>query len=187
MSVNNVYNFDVHPWPKNTILIAEDSMINGINEKRISTNFKSVKIRCLNRATIDDMYFNLIPLLRKKPAALVLHVGTNNSSNETLFQIYDKLLNLVPFVKENNPNCHVVLSSPIDRLDDEKAALTKRLNSLLSESSLDIIDNSNIGHSFLGVRGLHLNEHGVGKLALNFIKRIKSISNSGSAKQKLKD
>ena len=36
MSVNNVYNFDAHHWPKNTILIARDSMINGFNEKRIS-------------------------------------------------------------------------------------------------------------------------------------------------------
>ena len=150
-------------------------MINGINEKRIRTNFKSVKVKCFSVAMIDGMYFNLIPLLRKKPAALVLHVGTNNSSNET-FQIYDKLLNLVHFVKENNRNCDVVLSSPIDKLDDRKAALTiKRLNSLLSESSLDIIDNSNIGHSFLGMHGLHLNEHGVGKLALNFIKRIRSM------------
>ena len=78
MSVNNLYNVDVHPWPKNTILIAGDSMINGINEKRISANFKSVKVRCFSGATIDDMYFNLIPLLKKKPATLVLHVGTNN-------------------------------------------------------------------------------------------------------------
>ena len=188
MSVNNVYNVDAHPWPKNTILIAGDSMINGINEKRISTNFKSVKVRCFTGDTIDDIYFNLIPLLRKKPATLVLHVGTNNSSNETSFQIYDKLLNLVHSIKENNPNCHVVLSSPIDRLDDGKAALTiKRLNSLLSESSLDIIDNSNIGHGFLGINGLHLNGHGVGKLALNFVKRIRSILNSGSAKQKLRE
>ena len=163
-------------------------MINGINEKRIRTNFKSVKVKCFSVAMIDGMYFNLIPLLRKKPAALVLHVGTNNSSNETSFQIYDKLLNLVHFVKENDPNCHVVLSSPIDRLDDGKAALTiKRLNSLLLESSLDIIDNSNIGHSFLGMHGLHLNEHGTGKLALNFVKRIRSLRNSGSAKQKLKE
>ena len=166
MSVNNAYNVDEHPWPKNTILIAGDSMINGINEKRISTNFKSVKVRCFSGATIDDMYFNLIPLLRKKPSSLLLHVGTNNSSNETSFQIYDKLLNVVHFIKENYPNCHVVLSSPIDRLDDGKAALTiKRLNSLLSESSLDIIDSSNIGYSFLGIHGLHLNEHSVGKLA----------------------
>ena len=62
----NVYNFDAHPWTKNTILIAGDSLVNGINEKRIFTNFKSVKVRCFSGATIDDMYFNLIPLLRKK-------------------------------------------------------------------------------------------------------------------------
>ena len=80
------------------------------------------------------------------------------------------------------------MSLPIDRLDDGKAALTiKRLNSLLSESLLDIIDNSNIGHSFLGIHGLHLNGHDVGKLALNFVKRTRSILNSGSAKQKLKE
>ena len=168
MSVNNVYNVDAHPWPKNTILIAGDSMINGINEKRISTNFKSVKVRCFSGATIGDMYFNLIPLLRNKPTTLVLHVGANNSSNETSFQIYNKLLNLVHFIKENN-------------------LTIKRLNSLLSETSLDIIDNSNIGHGFLGIHGLHLNGHGVGKLALNFVKRIRSILNSGSAKQKLKE
>ena len=188
MLVNNVYKFDTHPWTTNTILTSGDSIINRINEKRISANFKSVKVRCFSGATIDGMYFSLIQLLRKKPAALVLHVGTNNSSNEASFQIYDKLLNLVHFVKENDPNCHVVLSSPIDRLDDGKAALTiKRLNSLLLESSLDIIDNSNIGHSFLGMHGLHLNEHGTGKLALNFVKRIRSLRNSGSAKQKLKE
>ena len=180
--VNNVYNFDAHSWPKNTILIAGDSVINGINEKRVSTNFKSVKVRCFSGPTIDDIYFNLIPLLRRKTAALVLHLGNNNSSNEASFQIYDNLLNLVHFIKENNPNCHVVLSSPIDRLDNGKAALTiKRLNSLLPESSLEIIDNSNIGHSFLGKHGLHLNEHGVGDLALNFAKGIRSTLNSGSA------
>ena len=79
-------------------------------------------------------------------------MGTNNLSNETSLQIYDILLNLVYFIKENHPNYHVVLSSPIDRLDDGKAALTiKRSNSLLSESPLDIIDSSDIGHSFLGM------------------------------------
>ena len=72
MSVNNVYNFDAHPWPKNAILITGDSMINGINKKRISTNFKSVKVRCFSGATTDDMYFNLIPLF--KPVAVILCV-----------------------------------------------------------------------------------------------------------------
>ena len=43
MSVNNAYNLYAYHWPKNTILITGDSTINGINEKCISTNFKSVK------------------------------------------------------------------------------------------------------------------------------------------------
>ena len=110
MSVNNIYNCDAHPWPKNTVLIAGDSMINGINEKLISTNIKSVKFRYFSCATIDDMYFSLIPLSRKKPAALALHVGTGNSTNKTSFQIYDKLLNLVHFIKEKKSelSCFIV-------------------------------------------------------------------------------
>ena len=68
------------------------------------------------------------------------------------------------FIKENNPNCHVVLSSPIDRLDDGKTALTiKRVNCLLLDSSLGIINKSNIGHCFHGMHGLRLNRHGAGK------------------------
>ena len=35
------------------------------------------------------------------------------------------------------------------------------------------------------MHGLYLNEHGAGKLVLNFLKRIRSILNSESAKQKL--
>ena len=110
---------------------------------------------------------------------------TNNLPNDISFQIYDKRLNLVHFIKENNPNYHVVLPSPIDRPDDGKAAFNiNRLNSLLLDSSLDII---NIGYSFLGIHGLHLNEHSAGKLALIFFKRIRSILNSWSAEQKLKE
>ena len=58
------------------------------------------------------------------------------------------------------------LSQSIDLMMERQLTI-KRLNSLLLESSLEIIDNSNIGH-FLGIHGLHLNEHGIGKLALNF-------------------
>ena len=60
---------------------------------------KSVKVRCFSSDTIDDMYFNLIPLLRKKPPVLVLHVGTKNLQHETSFHINDKLLSLVHFIK----------------------------------------------------------------------------------------
>ena len=115
-------------------------------------------------------------------------MGTNNSPNQILFQTYNKLQNRVLFIKEINPKCHFVLSFSINRFDDGKAApTTKRLNSLLLDFSLDISNNSKIGYSFLGMHGLHLNEHSGGKLALNFVKRIRSIFNSGYAKQKWKE
>ena len=66
MSVKNVYNFDAHSWPKNTILIARDFMINGTNVNRFSTHFKLVKVRFFSSATINNIYFNCISLLRKK-------------------------------------------------------------------------------------------------------------------------
>ena len=94
---------------------------------------------------------------------------------------------MVYFIKENNPNCHDVLYSPVERLDNEKVGLAvKRLNSLISESSLEIIDNSIIGLSFINMHELHLNGHGVGKTTSIFVKRLRSILDSGSAKQKLK-
>ena len=49
--------------------------------------------------------------------------------------------------KGDNLNCHVVLPSPIYTLEDGNASLSiKTLNSLLLDSPLDIINNSNIGH-----------------------------------------
>ena len=93
-----------------------DSMIDGINEKNFSTNFQLVKVRFFRGVTIDDMSFILIPLLKGKPAVFILHLSTNNFPHKKSFQIYDILLNLVHFIKNNNPNCHVVLSSSIDRL-----------------------------------------------------------------------
>ena len=44
MSVNNIYNSEARLWPKNTILIAGDSMINDINQKRFCVNFETLKI-----------------------------------------------------------------------------------------------------------------------------------------------
>ena len=47
MSVNNLHNFDAHPWPKNTILIAGDSIINGINEKLSLQRLNQLKLDVL--------------------------------------------------------------------------------------------------------------------------------------------
>ena len=38
---------------------------------------------------------------------------------------------------------------------------------------LDVTDNSNISNAVISRRRLHLNSQGLGKLAINFIKKVK--------------
>ena len=65
------------------------------------------------------------------------------------------------------------------RTDDAKASFTvNNLNQHLSTLQLEIIDNSNIKNAGLSRGGLHLNSQGLGKLAVNFIKKIKSFKRS---------
>ena len=54
MPVKNVHNCHAHSWLKNMIHIAGDSMINRINEKCLSANSESVKVRCFSGTMINN-------------------------------------------------------------------------------------------------------------------------------------
>ena len=56
---------NTHYWPKGTCLIAGDSMVEGIDKRRMSSK-RVIKVRKFPGATISDMYHYLIPLLEKK-------------------------------------------------------------------------------------------------------------------------
>ena len=72
---------DVHLWRKGTTLIAGDSILYGIDEKKICQN-GSVRVRVFfPGATVEDLKdYYIKPLLRKQPSKVILHVGTNNAS-----------------------------------------------------------------------------------------------------------
>ena len=72
----------IRQWKKGTTLIVDDSMLAGIEEKRISGN-RSVKVHIFSGASTHDMYDYLKPLLEKNPDNIILHVGANNLVNET--------------------------------------------------------------------------------------------------------
>ena len=61
-------------WSRNTTLIVGDSMLSGIDEKRISKRDRKVKVKNFPGATIDDMYDYIKPLLKKCPGNIILHV-----------------------------------------------------------------------------------------------------------------
>ena len=124
-------------------------------------------------AAIEDIYGYIKPLLKKCPKNIILHIGTNNTVNDTSRIVLNKLLSLKAFVEKALPDCNVCISNLTLRTDNAKASLTvNNVNQHLSTLQLDIIDNSNISNTGLSRGGLHLNSQGLSKLAINFIKKI---------------
>ena len=83
---------DLHP--RNTIVIAGDSIINGVFEDMLRRKNHVVKVRNFPGANVEDMRHNLIPLIRNKPSHLIIHAGTNVAEKFTSREILDQLLNL---------------------------------------------------------------------------------------------
>ena len=166
---------DKSKWRKNTALIVGDSMISGIDQQGLSVKGRIVKVRSFPGATINDMYDYIRPLLKKAPNNVILHVGTNDTPNNTSRAILDNLLSLKSFIEKTLPQLKVCISNIVQRTDNGKATLTvNKVNEHLSALKLDIVDNANINVTSLNCGGLHLNKTGTGKLAVNFIKKIKS-------------
>ena len=162
-----------HKCSKNTTLTVGDSIVSGIEENRIFRQWRKVKVKSFPGATIEDMYDYIKPLLKKCPKNIMLHIGTNNTVNDTSRRVLDKIFSLKEFVEKALPDCNVCISNLTLRTDNVKASLP--VNNV---NQLDIIDNSNISNAGLSRGGLHLNSQGLGKLAINFIKKIKSFKRS---------
>ena len=161
-------------WPAGTTLIVGDSMLGGIEESRLGPKRK---VRSFPGATIADMFQYIVPLLRKKPSRVVAHVGTNDASFSTAKEIADDLNKLQNHIHSYLPECLVIISSPINRLDDHKKAITIRnVNVILKNmSEISLIDIINITAKHLGKRKLHLDVSGSTMLARNILDRLRSI------------
>ena len=133
-------------WPPNTILIIGDSMINHLDEQRLSTSVKkTVKVRSFPGSTVEQMYKNVGPLLKKKPDVIFLHVGTNDAVKKTSDNIIDDILKLKHFIELQLPDTKIIISCPIMRTDDTKASLTiKHIISKMKFTMVDHLLNDNI-------------------------------------------
>ena len=164
-----------HPWPKGTCVIVGDSMLEGIDERKMSSK-RLIKVRKFPGATIDDMRHYLIPILEKKPDHIILHVGTNDTINHEGNEIIDKLLQLKSFILEKLPKTNIVISKPILRTDAEKPkAVVSDVNIKLNELNVNLIDNKNLMERHLRGKGLHLNRKGILLFAKNLIEGIRKL------------
>ena len=165
---------NVHLWPNGTTLITGSSILLGVEESRLQKY--NVKIRPFPGATVDDMFDYLIPLLKKQPSYIILQIGSNDSPSKTCDEIANEILNLKSFIHSALPNAKVFISCPVIRTDNKKANNTLReLDTVLKNTTKDIVTNDNIDSTCLGKRGLHLNPKGSGRLAINFISLMRRL------------
>ena len=164
-------------WKKGTVLITGDSMLNNIDESKLQMKC-DVKVRPFSGATTEDMHSYLKPLLKKGPTTVFLHIGTNDATANGIDSdsLVKRILHLKEEIEKSVDGCKVILSLPIRRRDNIKA------NEILSEVcdkimalKLDLINNNNIMHEQLGRRGLHLNQHGNARFALNLINKLRYV------------
>ena len=160
-------------WPSGTCAIVGDSMVNGIDEKKLQKN-GSAKVFYFSGARINDMNHHLMPIIAKRPDYLILHVGTNDATTNTSRKIIDDLLVLKCHILKQLQNCRVIVSKPTVRIDHGKANLTLRnVNKHLETLNLECIENGNISVQHLSRKGLHLNSKGKGRFDLNFLNQIR--------------
>ena len=164
-------------WDKGTTLISEDFVLHEIDENRLlGAKRNSVKVRIFRGTTIDDMKDFVKPYLERSPTNIILHVGINNSINDSSSAIVNKLLSLINLIHTELLESNVILSNIIDTSGNGIARLKiSNFNKHVNSLKMDIIDNGNILSEHLNGSGLHLNRHGKGKLAMNVIKKPRQL------------
>ena len=161
---------------KKLLVIASSSMLNQMDEKRLSTHNVNVKVRCHGGCTVACMYTHLPELFKLKPDYILLHIGSNDCTTKTSDVILQEIKNLTGYITKSLPCCKIIISLPIVRTDSSRATqIQKHLKLKLQRLMFPCMDNSNVDLSHLGKKGLHLNHHGTRIVARNIISLIKRL------------
>ena len=158
------------------MVILGDSILNGIQERGLRKNHH-VKVYAHPGATTEDMIDYLKPVIRKNPDLLIVHGGTNDTTNDVDTTV--NIERIVKLVKKASPETKLVLSSITVRKDRKDIGrkvddLNTRLKNITKIHGIDMIENDNINEGHLSPKKLHLNHTGNSILANNFINYIKT-------------
>ena len=159
---------------KKTVLIVGDSMLNGIEESKLSKT-RHIRVQPIPGGKIDDIKENLNDLLHEELQKVIIHVGTNNAVTNTPKEIFEKLTSLKHQIESTLPKYEVTISNSIMRTDEPKASkINEEVNSFVKLASINFVENSNIKGKQLGKRGLHLNIQGNKMFARNLLNAIRN-------------
>ena len=134
---------------KKTVLVVGDSMVNGIEESKLSKT-RHIRVQPIPGGKIEDIQQILKDLLHEDLETVIIHAGTNNATTDTPQTIIDKLITLKQKIEGSVPKYCVIISDLIVRTDNTKANSTiQETNRLIKELQIQIVDNSNISEKHL--------------------------------------
>ena len=110
---------------KKTVLVVGDSMVNGIEESKLS-NTRHIRVQSIPGDKIEDIHQNLKDLLHEDLETAIIHADTNNTITDTPQMIVDKLITLKRNIEGSLTKCRVIISKLIVRTDNTKANTTIR-------------------------------------------------------------
>ena len=82
-----------HTWKKGITLVMADSILSALREYKMPRR-KRIKVRTFPGATINEMKFFAVPLLKKKTDNVNIHVGTNEASHFTPNEMFKNMKEL---------------------------------------------------------------------------------------------
>ena len=103
----------------------------------------------ISGAKIKYISNNLDGLIHNNLKTIILHVGTKNSVEDTLEDIYNDLISLITRIEDKISKCQVLISYQV--------LISIMSKPMKQQKKSKFIDNCNITDKHLGRRGLHLN------------------------------
>ena len=165
-------NLNTPKGKRSKALIIGDSMLNGINEKGIKSDY-DVKIRAYAGASSEDLFDFIKPEIRKHPERIVIHAGTNDLQHN--IKTVDNIKKILDYAKSNSPDTEFSVSAITIRKDDvdlerKVCEMNGRLKKFAERNNVIFLDHANIDESCLSHGKLHLNKKGKSLMANNFMK-----------------
>ena len=151
---------DVKKWPEETVLLAGDSILNNINQDKLSKKY-NIKRVAFPGTCIDEMASQLTLLLAKKPRYILLHVDTNvHGCPRKLADVLKDLVQLRVHIEKCLPTACVILCCPTISTDDVKYGTNIKGTTLQEDSiKVNLIDchkNQELTLIDLESRSLHI-------------------------------
>ena len=152
------------------VIVISDSMLNNINSRGLS-KLKKVQVLNFSGATSVAIVDKMDDILDDKPNSIIVHVGTNDLTNNV--NLLNNVKKIVNKTKKKSPNTKLFFrhnhSNGQKNLEKPHVDTNARLKNFCKQKNLDLIINNNLKENHIAKKKLHLNRKSNSIFAKNLI------------------